>query len=541
MKTSLLLAHVVVFAAGLFLVLGAACSSPSTAPDPVTSSAGCRDGECPPGQECEDGGCVPVRETLYPHIQLASALFRPYIDYEEIDWRADHFDLVIGYAAVDSDRLRAGNPDIRLFEYTEFRYQLYENESRDWAALNGYSFEDFFLHYREDVTLYDYGATVLVPGFPAGFVPGWNPARGAADPPASATERAQSRAFGIAEAGHEPWRLADITDPGYRRFHIERMDALVDGSLYGAANVTGPVEGIMVDHAIFYAQFNEGLINKTDEFYGAPLDGNHPYSLGFQTYYGELQEAMESRIPRTVDIMPNLGYVGVLSLDEPLVRATLDAVDWVWGEVWIMHRGASGPTSGPTRTVTYEQDYAFAIADVARKSGAGMRCVLGARDLSPEPTGSDRGRLFTLALYYLVHNPNTFYMYESYNSHLYAPHISQWQWNPAVQYDIGAPAPVPPGHVDFEGNAGTTAHFELAAGADPCDSTLTYHVLARCFTKGLVLVKMLPRGSVVDDRSITIHALDRPYRVLGADGTAGAETVTEIALRNNEGVILVLP
>jgi hypothetical protein len=52
---------------------------------------------------------------------------------------------------------------------------------------------------------------------------------------------------------------------------------------------------------------------------------------------------------------------------------------------------------------------------------------------------------------------------------------------------------------------------------------------------------MLPRGSVVDDRSITIHALDRPYKVLRSDGTLGTDTVTSVSLRNNEGVILVLP
>jgi hypothetical protein len=239
--------------------------------------------------------------------------------------------------------------------------------------------------------------------------------------------------------------------------------------------------------------------------------------------------------------MPNFGNVGALGIDYPLVHATLQAVDWAWGEVWIMYRGASGPTSGPYRAVTYEQDYTLAIADVARKSRDGLRCVLGARDLSPEPTGSDRGRLFTLALYYLIHNSNTFYMYESYNSHLYEAPISQWQWNPAVQHDIGAPVPVPAGHVDFEGNASTTEHFEYATGSDPYDPSFTYHVLARRFTKGLVLVKMLPRGSVVDDRSLTTHSLDRPYRILNADGTTGAEIVTEIALRNNEGVILVLP
>jgi len=531
-----------ILVAGLILFLMPACS-PSTAPDSSRTPppGGCRDNECPIGEECDGAGCVSVRPTHYPHIQLASALLRPYIDAAEIQWRAEHFDLLIGYAAVYADQLRSANPDARLFEYTEFRYHLYEGETEEWAPLHGFSAEDFFLHYREDVNVPGYESTVLVPGFPLGVVPGWNPGRGPDDPPASATERAQSRVFGIPETGHVPWRLADITDPGYRQFHIERMGPMLDGSLYGATNVTGPVDGVMIDHAIYYPQFNEGLLDKTEEFYGAPLDASHPYPLGFMSYYADVREGLEETIPRPVDILANLGHVGVLGLELPLVQGTLEVVDWVWGEVWIMNRGGSFPTSGSTRVVTFEKDYEMAVADVVRESRSGRRCVLGTRDLSPEPTGSDRGKLYTLALYYLIHNPNTFYMYESYNGHLYGPHLSQWQWNPAVQYDIGTPAPVPAGYADFEGSVATTEHYEFATGPDPYDPSLTYHVFARKFTKGMILVKMLPIESVIDDRSSTTHSLDRPYRVLRPDGTPDTEIITEVSIRNNEGIILVLP
>ena len=147
----------------------------------------------------------------------------------------------------------------------------------------------------------------------------------------------------------------------------------------------------------------------------------------------------------------------------------------------------------------------------------------------------------TLALYYLVHNPNTFYLYQSFRSHNFGEPISEWQWTPAVQYDIGQPAPIPSGKTDFDGNAGTNEHFEFAVGEDPYDPSLTYHILARKFTQGMVVVKMLPLGSVVDERSITVHQLDRSYTVLRADGTASQEPVTEISIRNNEGVILVIP
>jgi hypothetical protein len=449
--------------------------------------------------------------------------------------------LNIGHTAEFADRMRAVNPNVRLFEYTTFRYQLYQEETEEWAPENGFSSEDCFLHYREDVTLAGYDWTVLVPGFPPGLVPGWNPERGPDDPPASATERSQSRVFGIPETGHVPWRLANINDPGYRAFHVDRTAKLLDHSLYGPASTTGPVEGVLVDHAIFYPQFNEGLLDKTNEFYGLPLDNSHPYAFGFVGYFDALREGLDARTPRAVDIMANLGHAGVLGVPMPQVQATLDAVDWVLGEVWIMHRPYSYPTAGSARTVTYESDYQMAIVDPVRKSRAGLRCVLNGMDLSAPPTGSDRGRLYTLALYYLVHNPNTFFMYESSEPPPAGVHLSQWHWNPAVQCDIGKPAPVPAGFLDFEGEPGTTEYYELASGPDPYDSTLTYHVLARRFTKGMVLAKMLPTKSVVDDRSATTHVLDRPYRVLRGDGTPGAEIVTEVSIRNNEGIILVLP
>jgi hypothetical protein len=78
----------------------------------------------------------------------------------------------------------------------------------------------------------------------------------------------------------------------------------------------------------------------------------------------------------------------------------------------------------------------------------------------------------------------------------------------------------------------------FASGPDPYKPTLTYRVLARRFTHALVLVKMLPEGSVEDSRSFTVHALGGSYRPLLANGTLGAP-LTQVALRNNEATILI--
>ena len=99
---------------------------------------------------------------------------------------------------------------------------------------------------------------------------------------------------------------------------------------------------------------------------------------------------------------------------------------------------------------------------------------------------------------------------------------------------------LPSGFVDFDGRSGTNEHYVLASDADPYDPLLTYHLLARNFTNGLVLVKLLPRGSVVDDRSVTTHTLPKPYAVLQSTGVRGP-TVSEVSIRNNEAIILVDP
>lgn len=541
MRASMNVTRLAPFAIVLCALVGSGCSPAGPDPSPETPGAACRDSDCRPGEECEGAGCVPVRPALYPHIQLASVLFRDYNDDAEVEWRATHADLVIGRTVVHADRMRELNPHVRLFEYGVFRYYFYPDDAEEWASLHGYPVENFFLHYREDVNVPGYESIIVVPGFPPGVVPGWNPNWRPGDPPASATEPEESRAVGVPHAGVSAQRLANITNSWYRRFLVDQMERLADGSLYGAVAATGPVDGILVDHGVYYPFFNEGVLEKTTDFYGVPLDDSHPYARGFVSFYPELDEALADRMGKPIDLMPNFSDIFFLAYPDPLSEAVLDVTDWAWAETWIMFRGNSSPTSGSTRAITYEQDYENAIATTARHARRGTRCVLGARDVMLSPMGSDRGRLFTLALYYLVHNANTFYQYESYATHTYSADVSEWQWNPAVSVDVGRPDLVPAGHSDFEGRMGTVEHYEFASGPDPYDGSLTYRVLARRFTKALVLVKMLPRGSVVDDRSITIHALDRPYKVLRSDGTLGTDTVTSVSLRNNEGVILVLP
>lgn len=515
----------------LFLFLSA-CSQTT---DPA-GTAGCTgDGACPPGQECAGGGCIDSPPSLYPHIQLASALFRDPLDDIEADWRATHNDLLIGIVPRVVDMTRTLNPAIRILTYINMRHLIHVNEAEVWAARNGYDVEDFFLHYREDRYIGGYGSMVLVEGFPPGMVPGWNPDPRPGDPPASAVERFQARVPGRASSYHDIWYYSNITDPGCRRFVQDLAASLIDGSLYEQSFALGPLDGILTDVVLYYPMFNEGAIDRSVEFYSLPLDDAHPYAHAFATFQPELQGALNARFNSGPDVTPNFGHVFWLRQPDPFSQSVRAAMDWFWGEVWISYRGGNSPLRGPDKVVTYETDYEASIADIVRMTRAGDRVILGAQNFALDEA---RGRLFTLALYYLVHNRNTYYAYETARTHMDTGRVREWQWNPAVEYDIGHPASIPAGMVDFDGNAATGEHYVFATGPDPYDSTLTYHVLARNFSNGMVIAKMLPWGSVVDSLSTTTHALGAAYYPLTPEGTCGP-AVTEVSLRNNEAAVLI--
>jgi len=532
-----------VAAAALACVWACACGT-QTGPDSGPVAGACVDDfACPDGQECGPAGCQPVAGTLYHHIQLASALLGSYTDPGDVSWRAGHYDLLIGALHGHVDGIRAVNPDVRLFEYVLARRHP-DEPGRDiaerWARSWGYDPEDFYLHYREDVDRPDLSGTVVVPGYPAGLVPGWNPAPDPGDPPATAAARAESRVPFVPGPVSMMFMPA-VALNSYRVFFATMVADLIDGSFYGAPHASGPIDGIMCDLPLYYPEFDEGFVGHTETYAGVPLDDNHPYARAFETLYPEMALRLHQIFNRAVDVMPNYGHVYFLEYDSPWPQNLQRTTPWGWGEVWLTYNGGSIPTRGGNRVITWERDYDGAVVSIVRRTRGGARRVLGGRD---QPlgagTGSDRGRILLLALYYMVHNQNTWFLYETMSNHgvgQTAP-LSVWAWNPAVEFDIGQPAAVPAGFVDFDGRSGTREHYVMAQGTDPYNASLTYRVLARRFDNALVLAKMLPDGSVTDDRSITTHALDGSYVVLEADGSLGP-VVTQASLRNNEALILI--
>jgi hypothetical protein len=319
----------------------------------------------------------------------------------------------------------------------------------------------------------------------------------------------------------------------------ERIAGLIDGTWYfNTPFASGPLDGIMGDEAIWYALYKEGLLDHSTEYYGIPITEDHPYAVAIEQFYPFLSEALLGLLGRTEDVMPNYGHVLFLNYSNRSAVNIQSETPWAWGEVWVTYTGFPTPTNGSNRCITYDKDYDNGVKAIIRQTRSRGRRVIGARDVANGTAGTDRGKLFTLGLYYLLHNVSTYYMYETASGHALPGHISTWAWNPAVEYDVGQPDYLPGNAVDFEGKTNTREHWVFASGPDPYSPTLTYRVLARRFTHALVLVKMLPEGSVDDSRSVTVHALGGSYRPLLANGTLGSR-VTQASIRNNEALILI--
>lgn len=508
----------------------------NAAPPATTSSSYCAtDYSCPPGYECMGSGCVPLQSALRPHIQTASALLRgPLVG--ESAWRASHFDLLIG--SLETDQSRLANPRVRLFEYTLIRFHRFETGAKTaslWAVAHGYNPEDFYLHYKVDTYVPTWEGRVIVPGYPAGMVPGWDPG---GPGPATATQRSHSRVVNYYAGNPQPWYFGNVAHTGYREFMVDRIAGLLDGTWYNMPFATGVLDGIMGDEAIYYARFKEGVLDRSTEYFGIPLTDDHPYAIALEQFYPYLSEALLSRFASTRDVMPNYGHVLFLNYANRSAINIQTATPWVWGEVWVTNTGLPSPVDGSARCITYDKDYVNAVSNIILQTRGGARRVIGARDIANGTAGTDRGKLFTLGLYYLVHNDGTYYMYETAQGHALPGHVSTWSYNPAVEFNVGQPLYLPPGVVDFQGKSSTNEHWIFASGPDPYVPALTYRVLARRFSRALVLVKMLPMGSVDDSRSTTVHQLGGTYRPLRADGTLGSP-VTQAAIRNNEALILV--
>jgi hypothetical protein len=151
---------------------------------------------------------------------------------------------------------------------------------------------------------------------------------------------------------------------------------------------------------------------------------------------------------------------------------------------------------------------------------------------------SERMKLFSLAMFYMINHQMAFYYYRTQGHS--GCDVSTWQWNPWVEYDVGQPIVNTLGLQDFEGQAGTNRFFVFAT--DPVNSPPHYEVLGRQYERSdgkkvLVLAKLMADGQTQGANPTSI-ALGATYKKVQSDFTLGP-AISSVTLANNEGVILI--
>src|SRR5690349_12323887 len=110
-------------AAAIAVALALSCGTvPGDPSGPGNNNQGTcvTDFSCSFNDECDGTACAPIAPALRPYIQTASLLLREPLDANEANWRAAHYDLLMGVSDVDG--ARAVNPNAKIFQYVLARF-----------------------------------------------------------------------------------------------------------------------------------------------------------------------------------------------------------------------------------------------------------------------------------------------------------------------------------------------------------------------------------------------------------------------------------
>jgi len=190
-------------------------------------------------------------------------------------------------------------------------------------------------------------------------------------------------------------------------------------------------------------------------------------------------------------------------------------------EIWISTNTATGLANTSKRAAMLEcPDLEYFPQD----KGMILTCY--------DPGASERGKLFSLGMFYMINHQLTFYYYRTnfHDGH----NVDETQWNPWVEYDVGQPVANNLGKVDFQGNSGTNKFFVFASGA-------TYQILGRQFLRSdgqriLVLVKLMASGQT-EGSGAANHSLGASYHRLQS-GFTWSSASSQVNMTNNSAVIL---
>ncbi|MFH1649160.1 MAG: hypothetical protein ABIA93_01280 [Candidatus Woesearchaeota archaeon] len=474
---------------------------------------------CPEGLNVrQDGSC-----TLYPHIKLFNFVLEPsavLLSADNIAWKASHNDFIFTRGNVNT--ARQANPSVHIVVYRNMQV-LTETEQAtavpQFCLANGCDPEAVYMHYKTDTFFYYFfGNATLIPGYNPDWAPG--------DLPASATLLNQSRAPDMWKSG---WVLANLNNQGWEDYNYKYV--------VGFLNYSPSINAILIDNGDFNPEATR--VNRTIEYWGSPLNGNNPLIELYFEKQNALRERATSELGMDITTVTN-ARATYWYLHPWFYQGYLDLVPAVQIETWLQYRNSASNTDN----VYFERDY-FENQRLLNDSLNGKAFFLTAYEkLQP---GTPRSKMFLLSAFYLINNPNLYFVYTDYSDEWFAPdgtvlsvvsNYTEKFWIPAVEVDVGQPTQNHFNLPDYAGQYNTPYQFELITGTDPALPARTFHIIAREYENALVLVKWRPTMSNVDNTTRTTHVLDGMYYPVNEDGTIGTAT-NSVTLRNNEGAILL--
>ncbi|MCK4546917.1 MAG: hypothetical protein KAW17_05675 [Candidatus Eisenbacteria sp.] len=441
-----------------------------------------------------------LKASIFDHIKTFE-ICHDALDDAETDFIATHYDVFVG-TGIRFPRVYETNPNILVLSYILIRAnsgvyfgpscEIGEFCAETFAAAHGYDVEDFFLHYREDVSyLWNFpdGGTQDV------FVPGWNPEWQPGDPPASASAKSESRVWGRWKANQ---RWANVASRAWQHWRNEYL-------AHTMRKGNTVVDGVFVDGVVkIVGAMSHMMLDKTIEYWGETVDAGFSMIDDHYSYMPVLRDFLEQELGEPKIVLGNAEASYYLASEPVNSGRFLERFDWL-----MVENGVRYDPYVTAATCSYDVQFQDVLG-IGELAASGRKILFGAKDNSE----SERGRIFILATFYLINHPNLYF----------CDHKGDLNWFDAIAQDVGEPL----------GSA-----YVWASGPDPARPASTYHIMAREYTNALVLVKHRDSASYfLYFGTETMHDLGGTYRALSDDGTLG-DPITEIELRNNEAAILI--
>jgi len=460
---------------------------------------------------------------------------------DQAEFAVDHFDLYVWGGPVVGD---CANGQYQTFIWLSTIQGPYvgsawdSTEALNWLAdstknTEGYTWDDVTMHYKYDGTLPD----PCNPCTDNGNYPGWNPVDdsnedGCRDSAEASDSTRTAECITDAEiyhhafnSGQQCWNYLKLMHEGTHEMlagimfdHVNSHNYTMRGEYH---NNRGMFEYLDYGLQNSFTYENQDILTANSEYYLDKL-------LSVPTMAADYIEPEASSMKM---------HFCNMSSPYHICEKNSPSKDWVFEyiENFNLENWLFTGVSDQNLLMTSEMISDYLDCPLVNWLEKGKGIIFCVREDSP---GSDRGKLFSLATFYMINHQMAFYCYVFNQKNWMNPngeHVSVWNWNPYVEYYIGQPTVNTLGLNDFQGNPGTNRYF-LWKDDDE------YEILGREYLRDdslrvLVLTKLMASGKN-EGCDPTTHELPGCYRKVKSDLTLDVPT-REITLRNNEGAILV--